>query len=206
VPLPEQVCTPLPEHWTSPGVHDPEHAPFTQAIPEHGEAVLHVPLAVQVCTPLPEHCVWFGAHWPVHPVPMQVSLTHADGVPHVPAAVHCSTLLPTHWVAPGVQATHALSRHTEFGLVHVVCVTQLPIPSHVWMELPRHRVWLGAQKPLHVPSMQVWPEQGLPAVQVPLALHVCGVLAMQVVWSGAHTPVQTPAMHVVLLHVAGAVH
>jgi hypothetical protein len=29
---------------------------------------------------------------------------------------------------------------------------------------------------------------------------------MQVVWSGAHTPVQTPAMHVVLLHVAGAVH
>ena len=32
VPEAEHVCTPLPEHWTAPGVQVPEHAVSTQAL------------------------------------------------------------------------------------------------------------------------------------------------------------------------------
>ncbi len=111
--------------------------------------------------------------------------------------------VPTHSVVPGEHATHVLLRHTEFVPVHVVCVTQFPVPSHVWMELPRQRVWLGAQKPWHEPLMHVCEEQGLPLVGVPLALQLQGVLLVQPTWLGAQLPVQEPLMHVMLEHGTG---
>jgi hypothetical protein len=41
MPLPLQVSTPLPEHWTAPLEHMPEHTPLTHVAPEHGTAVPH---------------------------------------------------------------------------------------------------------------------------------------------------------------------
>jgi hypothetical protein len=99
-----------------------------------------------------------------------------------------------------------LFRHTEFVPVHVVCVTQLPVPSHVWMELPRQRVSLGAQKPWHDPAMQVWEEQALPLVGVPLALQLQGVLLLQPTWPGAQVPVHEPLMQVMLEQPTGEVN
>ena len=63
--------------------------------------------------------------------------------------------------------------------MHVVSVTQLPVPSQVWMALPRQRVWLGAQKPWHEPLTHVLEEHGMPLVGVPPALQVHGVLLVQ---------------------------
>jgi hypothetical protein len=64
VPLAPHVCTPLPEHWVAPGVHEPEHAPLTQAELEQAAAVPHCPEASQVSTPLPEHRAVPGAQTP----------------------------------------------------------------------------------------------------------------------------------------------
>jgi hypothetical protein len=38
VPPDPHVCTPLPEHCLTPGVHDPEHAPLTHAELLHATA------------------------------------------------------------------------------------------------------------------------------------------------------------------------
>jgi hypothetical protein len=60
------VCTALPEHWSEPGVHAPEHAPETQAELAQAEGEPQFPIASQVCTPLPEHCVAPGVQTPAH--------------------------------------------------------------------------------------------------------------------------------------------
>jgi hypothetical protein len=81
-------------------------------------------------------------------------------------------------VAIGVHATQVLFRHTGVPPEHEVWVTQLPIPSHDWIALPRQRVSPGPQLPAQAPFTHVCIEQGAELVQVPLALHVCGVLPL----------------------------
>ncbi len=80
-----------------------------------------------------------------------------------------------------MQATHWLLRQTEVAPEHVVCVTQVPVASQLWIELPRHRVVLGTQTPWQEPLTHAMFEHALPAVHVPLALHVCGVFPEQLV-------------------------
>ena len=63
--------TPLPEHCTAPGEHEPVQPPVTQLWLQV-TGVPHVPLSPQVWTPEPEHCVPPGAHTPV-----QAPIAHA---------------------------------------------------------------------------------------------------------------------------------
>jgi hypothetical protein len=206
-PLEPQVTTPLPEHVVVPGLHVPVHCPIPvgpEQMEGHALGVPQVPFAVHCATPLPTQVVCPGAHSPVHDVPTHVWFVHGVVGSHAPASLQSAWApVPTHSVVLGVHATHVLFRHTEFVPVQVVCVTQLPVPSHVWMELPRQRVWLGAQKPWHEPPMHVWEEQGLPLVGVPLALQLQGVLLVQPTWLGAQVPVHDPLRHVWALHGCG---
>jgi hypothetical protein len=55
MPVELHVCTPLPEHCVPPGVHDPEHAPFTHAWPVQRAGAPQLPVLSQVCTPLFRH-------------------------------------------------------------------------------------------------------------------------------------------------------
>ena len=90
MPVPSQVSTPLFEHTVVVGVHDPTHAPFTQAWSEQATVLLHWPSDPHVWTPFPEHFVAPGTH-----TPLQAPLTHPYwqglGAPHDPAAEHVST-------------------------------------------------------------------------------------------------------------------
>jgi hypothetical protein len=140
VPLALHVCTPLPEHPSAPGEHDPEHAPLTHAEVVQGTAVPHVPLEVHDSTALPLHFVWPGAHTPVQAPLLHVWSTHATPEPQAPASLHVSRLLLVHWVELGEHVTHVPLRHAGVVPEHVVCVCQLPDALHVWMRLPRHCV------------------------------------------------------------------
>jgi hypothetical protein len=42
-PLALQLCTPLPAHWLSPGVHAPAQAPDTHAWVVHGTGLPQLP-------------------------------------------------------------------------------------------------------------------------------------------------------------------
>jgi hypothetical protein len=76
----------------------------------------------------------------------------------------------------------------------------VPLAVHVWMPLPEHCTWPGAQMPVHVPLTHVWFAHAVPAVHVPVALQVCGWLEPeQLVCPGAHTPLHAPLTHVWLL-------
>jgi hypothetical protein len=70
VPALPHVSTPLPEHWTAPGLQTPTQAPVTHAWLLHGTAVPQVPVTLHVWTASPEHCVVPGTQMPVH-VPME---------------------------------------------------------------------------------------------------------------------------------------
>jgi hypothetical protein len=89
VPLDWQVCTPLPEHCTAPGVHTPVQAPAEHTYVQ-ATGLPNAPLAVQVSTPLPEHVVWLGAHTPVHVPLTHVWLLQAVPTVQVPDELHVS--------------------------------------------------------------------------------------------------------------------
>jgi hypothetical protein len=69
-------------HLVAPGVHEPVHAPFTQAELLHGLAEPHVPLDEHVSTPLPEHVVLPLAQLPQIPAPLQKPPEQAFAVAH----------------------------------------------------------------------------------------------------------------------------
>jgi hypothetical protein len=48
VPVASQVWTPLPEHFVSPGLQTPTHAPWTHAWAVQAFAAPHVPFVSQV--------------------------------------------------------------------------------------------------------------------------------------------------------------
>jgi hypothetical protein len=103
LPSDPQLCTALPEHWSEPGVHAPEHVPFVQAMLEQGDTGPQAPLASHVCTPLPEHRVAPGAQAPLQAPSMQAWFEQGIGAPHMPLGPHVSSPSSEHCVAPGLQ-------------------------------------------------------------------------------------------------------
>jgi hypothetical protein len=81
-PLELHVCTALPEHCTDPGLHDPEHAPATQAELAQLAAEPQLHVGSHVCTPFPEHCVSPGVHDPVHDPFTHARFVQTDGALH----------------------------------------------------------------------------------------------------------------------------
>jgi hypothetical protein len=149
----------LPAHWLVPGVHEPVHAAVLPIIVHtelvQGVVAPHMPVASQFCTPLALHWVSSGAHEPVHVAPMHVWCKQGTREPQAPVSSQVCTPLFRQRVSFGLQATQLPSRHTPIEPVHVVCVDQLPLPSQVWMDGPRHRVCPGPHCPVQVPCTQV---------------------------------------------------
>jgi hypothetical protein len=71
LPVESHVWTPLPEHWTWPGVHGPTQALATHDC-AHRTAGAQVPLEVHVSTPAFRHCVLPGTQTPVQAPSRQV--------------------------------------------------------------------------------------------------------------------------------------
>jgi hypothetical protein len=194
-----QVCTPLPEHRTSPGLHTPVHAPFTQAWLVQAVPAAHAPLALQVCTMPPLQRVAPVLHC-THAPPEQTGTppVQAVGEPHWPNAVQLSTLppgpaSPVHWVAPGVQTPeHAPPVHTY---VQLAAVPHWPLDVHVCTPLPEHCVVPGEQAPPHTPALQTLGQGEPVSCQVPVASQVWGCWPLHCSAPGAHEPVQAPALH-----------
>jgi hypothetical protein len=187
IPVLSQVCIAvLPTHSVAGGVHFPVHSappPSTSVHTPVGQSVdiPQLPLVSQFCTALPLHRVLVGPQAPLHIPLRHVRFEQGMAVPQAPPSSHVSTALFTHWTSIGLHIAHPTppSRHTGEGAAHVVCVAQLPVPSQVWMALPRQRAWPGPHTPPHCPLMQVWSGgQGVPGRR-----HCTHVLV-----DGSHTP------------------
>jgi hypothetical protein len=118
LPLVSHVCTLLPLHCLSPGVHV-VHAPDRQTV-VHVKLSCQLPLASQVCRVLSLpglHCVAPGAHV------VQAPLMHAVAVQAGPLFTKLPVLsqrigwLPMHFLAPGLQSVQFPDTHAA---VHVV--------------------------------------------------------------------------------------
>src|SRR6202035_1402611 len=98
------VCTPLPEHWTWPGLQATQTpARHAGVVPVQATAPPQLPLESHVSTPLPWHRVFPMTHEPTHMPAEHVLLLHGLGAPHMPREQSC-TPLPEHWRLPLVQA------------------------------------------------------------------------------------------------------
>ncbi len=199
VPPALHVSTPLFTHWTAGGMHSTQELfRHRGVVPEQVVCVAQVP-ALHTWTTLPEHCVAPAAQVPKHALPTQLIAPQEVGDPQLPAELHSSKAVPlTHCVVPGAQSTQVLLRHTDAAPEQVVCVTQVPEASHVWMAGPRHCVWLGAQLPVHVPERHVLLPQSEGALQLPAALHISTPLFTHWVLLGVH------ATQVLLRHTEAA--
>lgn len=129
------------------------HAPLWQSGVgwAHGVWFCQLPALLQVCGMLPLQLVSPGEQTPLHTPATHVWFRHGTGLPQVPVRVQVSTPLPTHWVDEGVHATQVLDRHAGVAPEHAVVVCQVPVLSHVWMALPRHRVWPCTHVPAQAP-------------------------------------------------------
>jgi hypothetical protein len=65
-------------------------------------------------------------------------------------------------------------------LLHVVPLVHAPAALQVWVVLPEHCVWPGAQEPVHAPPTQVWFEHAVAPPKVPFDWHVWTLLPVQV--------------------------
>jgi hypothetical protein len=71
VPVPEHVCTPLPEHCVEPGTQTPTQAFVTHADDTHGVLLPQVPLVEHVSRLFSTHRFVVGVHTPVQVPPTQ---------------------------------------------------------------------------------------------------------------------------------------
>jgi hypothetical protein len=81
--------------------------------------------------------------------------------------------------------------------VHAVAVPQLPLESHVWIDVFEHWVLVGAHTPWQAPPTQALFEHATVVPQLPLAPQVCTPLlaGSQRVVFGAHDPTHVPLEH-----------
>ncbi len=163
VPLLVQTWGCWPLHWTAPGVHEPVHAPATQAWLVQAAAEPHWPAEVHVCTalvtppsPPVAHCVAPGVHTPAQAPLTQAWFEHACGLPHWPPDVHvCTCASSEHCVLVGLHATHDPPRQTGVPPVHGDGFPHWPLELQVWPSLPsEHWIEPGVHTPEQVPLRQ----------------------------------------------------
>ena len=83
--------------------------------------------------------------------------------------LHVCTFSAEHWVVPGVHATaHAPAVHTAG---HSVWFCQVPVPSHIWLSLPLHRMAVGTHVPVQTFAVHT-NGHAVAAPQLPVASQV----------------------------------